>query len=314
MKKLVGYWREALRDEWNPLFFFIFGAFLLLSVALNYTLRIDDAVESLQPRPWVHLAACTLYYSIPYYFGVVSYALCYQRMDLLRNRGYLLISFAGILIYAATAGNWSIDWLGPMVPRELYRLVMRAMANLVPAGGGMLALLLVWGLLHRAVAGYYGLFAPKTGLGPYFGFLALGMPFVILATFSPDFTAMYPRYPHTSALGDFGITTWQAVLGFEICYGIAFVYTEVFFRGFLVLGLGQRVGAAAVMPMVGFYCFIHFGKPLGEALASIAGGWALGVIAYRTRSIRGGVVFHLGVAYSLELCAWLQRAWGSHPP
>jgi hypothetical protein len=40
------------------------------------------------------------------------------------------------------------------------------------------------------------------------------------------------------------------------------------------------------------------------------GGWALGVIAYRTKSIRGGVLFHLGVAYSLELCAFLQKYVG----
>jgi hypothetical protein len=57
--------------------------------------------------------------------------------------------------------------------------------------------------------------------------------------------------------------------------------------------------------MAAFYCTIHFGKPLGECITSFFGGLALGVLAYRTRSILGGLIIHLGLAWMMELGGWL---------
>jgi membrane protease YdiL (CAAX protease family) len=66
--------------------------------------------------------------------------------------------------------------------------------------------------------------------------------------------------------------------------------------------------------MASFYCYIHFGKPLGETLGSIFGGYVLGVIAYRTGSIYGGILVHLGVAWLMELTAFLQKfVLGNNP-
>jgi Type II CAAX prenyl endopeptidase Rce1-like len=307
MKQIVGYWRDALRADWNLLFFAIFGTFLLTAIALNYTFGVNDAVMALRPRGLLHTLACIAYYGIPFYFAFVSYALCYRRRELLRNRSFWLVSLVGIVGYAVYAGNWGVGWLETLFAPELRRYVGRSAANLVPAAGGLFALAIVWRLIDREVKGFYGLFAPRVALRPYLGFLLLGMPFVVAATFRADFTAMYPRFPFAPALAAHGIAQWQAFGLFEVCYGLAFVFTEVFFRGFLVIGLSRRVGPAAIMPMVAFYAFIHFGKPMGEALASIVGGWALGVIALRTGSVRGGILFHLGVAYALEVVAWLQR-------
>jgi membrane protease YdiL (CAAX protease family) len=53
--------------------------------------------------------------------------------------------------------------------------------------------------------------------------------------------------------------------------------------------------------MVVVYAMIHFEKPLLEAISSIAGGFVLGVIAERTRSIYGGVIVHLGIAWMMEI-------------
>jgi membrane protease YdiL (CAAX protease family) len=49
------------------------------------------------------------------------------------------------------------------------------------------------------------------------------------------------------------------------------------------------------------YAMIHFEKPLLEAISSIVGGTVLGVISHRTRSIYGGVILHLGIAYMMEM-------------
>ncbi|MBL0133872.1 MAG: hypothetical protein IPP79_07630 [Chitinophagaceae bacterium] len=55
--------------------------------------------------------------------------------------------------------------------------------------------------------------------------------------------------------------------------------------------------------MAAFYCSIHFGKPLLECITSYFGGIILGVIVYRTKSIWGGLLMHLGIAWMMELAA-----------
>ena len=93
---------------------------------------------------------------------------------------------------------------------------------------------------------------------------------------------------------------------FQLCYGSDFVFVEFFFRGFMVLGFTRLLGIRAIIPMVVVYALIHFEKPLLEALSSIIGGLVLGVISYRTKSIYGGIILHLGIAYMMEIAGTLQ--------
>ncbi|RYY66213.1 MAG: CPBP family intramembrane metalloprotease, partial [Chitinophagaceae bacterium] len=88
---------------------------------------------------------------------------------------------------------------------------------------------------------------------------------------------------------------------YELSYGSDFVTIELFFRGFLVLAFVRYVGSAALLPMALFYCTIHFGKPLGECISSFFGGLLLGVVTLHTRSIWGGLLVHLGIAWLMEL-------------
>ena len=60
--------------------------------------------------------------------------------------------------------------------------------------------------------------------------------------------------------------------------------------------------------MVVCYASLHFGKPLGETIGSIFGGYILGVLALQTRSIWGGIIVHVGVAWLMDLAALLQKA------
>jgi hypothetical protein len=53
--------------------------------------------------------------------------------------------------------------------------------------------------------------------------------------------------------------------------------------------------------MAVFYCAIHFGKPMAECISSFFGGIILGVITYNTRTIWGGVIVHLGIAWLMEI-------------
>src|SRR5215469_18060163 len=55
----------------------------------------------------------------------------------------------------------------------------------------------------------------------------------------------------------------------------------------------------SVMP----YMMIHFTKPWPEALASIVAGLVLGSLAWKTKSIWGGVCVHCAVAITMDLLA-----------
>jgi hypothetical protein len=98
---------------------------------------------------------------------------------------------------------------------------------------------------------------------------------------------------------------WLWRVGYELSYGLDFLSIELFFRGLLVIGLVRYAGEKAILPMAAFYCTIHFGKPLGECITSFAGGLVLGVLAYRTRSVLGGLIVHLGLAWMMELGGWV---------
>ena len=75
---------------------------------------------------------------------------------------------------------------------------------------------------------------------------------------------------------------------------------EFFFRGFLILSLFRICGAKCIIPAACFYCAIHLGKPAGEAISSFWGGLVLGIISYNTKSIWGGLIVHLGMAWFME--------------
>jgi len=94
---------------------------------------------------------------------------------------------------------------------------------------------------------------------------------------------------------------------FELLYGADFLNVELLFRGFFVVGMAQILGKHAVMPMVIIYCFLHFGKPAGEAISSIFGGYILGIIALNTRSVWGGIIIHVGVAWMMEAAAYVTK-------
>jgi hypothetical protein len=130
-----------------------------------------------------------------------------------------------------------------------------------------------------------------------------------LAATRPDFLHVYPKVKNVTFIDGYASPVWPWKLGYELSYGLDFLSIELFFRGLLVIGLVRYAGEQAILPMAAFYCTIHFGKPLGECISSYFGGMALGVLAYRTRSILGGLTVHLGLAWMMELGGWLGHSW-----
>lgn len=159
---------------------------------------------------------------------------------------------------------------------------------------------------------FYGLTAKKFKWRPYVFMLACMLPLIAVASTQHDFLAMYPKIKSVLHIGNNIHTNWFHKLIFELSYGSDFLGIEIFFRGFLILAFIKWVGKDAILPMTCFYCTIHFGKPLGECISSYFGGLLLGIVVSNTRSIYGGLIVHLGIAWLMEIGGYIGNAMMSN--
>jgi hypothetical protein len=166
----------------------------------------------------------------------------------------------------------------------------------------LLVLVMVWALWSWVKPAYpfCGLTFRNFEWKPYLMLLACMVPLIALASTQPDFLATYPKLKNIAFFADTSSRPWLQRLLYEISYGIDFITIEVFFRGFLVLAFAHFAGKDAILPMAAFYCVIHFSKPLGECISSYFGGLLLGILVYKTHTIIGGLIVHLGIAWLME--------------
>jgi len=130
----------------------------------------------------------------------------------------------------------------------------------------------------------------------YVGLYFIVLPVIWLVSLTPEFTAYYPMYASAGR-------SWFDLLAWEGMYALQFIALEFFFRGFLVGGLGRHIGILSVPVSVIPYMMIHFVKPLPEAAGSVFAGFVLGWLAWKTKSIWGGVCVHCAVAATMDLLA-----------
>lgn len=226
-----------------------------------------------------------------------------RDFSVFRSRRWWVMSVFAIVIFSVRGSDIRYNELFfPHASSSFYLLANKIAYNL---GGLVLIVIpcfLYWLLADRQNQPFYGFHGKGVNLKPYFVLLALMLPLILWAGTQHDFLQTYPRYTHTGLSPGIKGYRWY-ILGYELAYGSDFVFTEFFFRGFLILAFAQYFGHRAILPMCVFYITIHFGKPLGETISSFFGGWILGVIAWRTKSIYGGIIIHLGIAYMMEIVA-----------
>jgi uncharacterized protein len=130
--------------------------------------------------------------------------------------------------------------------------------------------------------------------------LAAALPFIFLASTTEPFMRRYPFYRDE-------VYTIGSLLLWEAAYGLQFVALEFFFRGFMLFGLARFIGSYAIYVMALPYTMLHFTKPFPEAVMAFFAGIVLGTLALHTRSIYGGMVLHVVVAWSMDLLSLYHR-------
>jgi hypothetical protein len=311
MKAFITYLRHYLHQQSRKSFLLIF-LFVALLVTLNYTFGIERRILAI--RPW-YFSLFGFFVAYGAVLGIAWGIQVWFRRDreIQPPRAgspfpYWLLLLAP-LYFAAKMIHWD---LSPLLPAAVspawdhYALIVLQL----PAKLLLLLLLLYgcWkgGLLEgkdpwEAV----GLTGRNFNARPYFLLLLLLVPLIALASTQHDFLRVYPKFRNILFINGFAHPAWPWKLLYELSYGLDFLSIELFFRGLLVIGLARYAGTDVVLPMAAFYCTIHFGKPLGECISSFFGGLVLGVLALRTRSILGGLMVHLGLAWMMEIGGWL---------
>lgn len=297
---ILDYFKQV--DKW--LLFFC-TSFTALLVVLNYKLGIETR--------WLYQISSRL----PRFFGfylmyATAFIAPYLVLLLLKRPATPLPFFFWLLLLIAPAIfalKVNFHWVSRWVQEQVNGVWGDYYSNIISLPSKLLLVVLILWVL-RLSGNYYGSFWGLTARNfnwqPYAWMLVIMIPLITFASTQSDFLNAYPKLKQVAYIDGHTNRQWWYRLVYEVSYGLDFVGIELFFRGFLVMAFVRYAGPDAILPMAAFYCSIHFGKPLLECISSFFGGLLLGIIAYRTQSIVGGIIVHLGIAWMMELGGY----WG----
>ncbi len=308
MRKIWGLLRNHLVVDFYWPYYLSVASFLTISLFLNAHFDFESIIDPYNGT-YMRLMGYFLLYAFAYYGGLALTLAFNKKARLLATPKFWLLSLFGLVILSLDSG---FPYLGQLT--DLFHVDYRAFSwtylvinNAIGFILVCLPLFLVYPFFPKPNGEGYGLITPRYDFKPYLILLMLMLPLIAGASFTTGFNNFYPIYKLNSVAEVWQVPKWVPMAIYEFFYGMDFFNVELLFRGFMVVGLSQLLGKDAIMPMVTTYCFLHFGKPTGEAISSVFGGYILGVLAYYTRGIWGGVIIHMGIALMMELAAYLQK-------
>lgn len=312
MKKIFHFLKEYHKEyfDWKMyLVIFLFNAALII---FNYTYDFEDSYIDKFPRQLWQFILIFIYHSIAYY-GVVAIIYRFRKDKIEISRGFIIKSLIGMTVL--TFDRVLFPFLSVYIHELAPALTRRFYTYVIFNAYGWVSVVLFFAIIkyfmdRKEDFGIYGLKFKKVDYKMYAFLLAIVVPLIYAASWTPDFISYYPIYKR--ALGAsfsqyYDMSESWTVAIYEFFYLTDFVSTELVFRGFFVIGLAKFLGKDVVLPIASCYAVLHFGKPLGEAISSIFGGYILGIIAFYTKNIWGGVFLHAGTAFFMELFAFFRQ-------
>lgn len=274
-------------------------------VWLNYRLGLEKKL-CFAPKTWTgdfagHYLIFLVAFAVPYLFCTWLKGSAYFN-----NREFTVLLLLAPAIFALKVSlspyfNFSAD---PRWNSYWNKVIYWPFLLLLIAG----ILWLTAKIAHHG-GGLYGISSRNFDWRPYGLMLCIMIPLVVFASTQADFLSLYPRMKTITDITNSSARPWFYKLLYQLSYGSDFFTIELFFRGFLILGFIGIAGKDAILPMACFYCTIHFGKPLAECISSFFGGVLLGIIVYNTRSILGGLMVHVGIAWMMEAGGYWGNYW-----
>lgn len=303
MSIFISYIREFLKTVHGGLLIFSL-LYTALIIFLNYRFGIE-------PKILYNISNKLYRFSGFYLVYLIAFAVPYLVIFLIKGKQIVEWKFLLFLIlFAPAVFAVKVSFTGVTqfiqsnmtgVGGKYYAIVANLPSKLMVV---IMLLTFVW-WLGDYQRPFFGVTTKDFNTTPYLLMLLIMMPLITWASFQHDFLLTYPKLKQVAFINAYSKYPWWHALLFEIAYGIDFITIELFFRGFLVLAFVRHAGQDAIIPMAVFYCSIHFGKPLAECISSFFGGLLLGIIVYKTGSITGGLMVHLGIAWMMEAGGYL---------
>jgi len=308
MKQIWKYLTGHLKEDFNLLHYVTVGALLAISLYTNYRIDFEDSFLDFQ-RGVTKFLYYFLFFSSAYYSVLITYTLFRGDKDFWKQRSFWIRSiFVLSLLSLDSSVPFLRPWINELARPQIQYWLYKVAVNLISVFLIFLPLMIFYFRNDRAEQHVYGLKPKHFDYSPYFFMLLIMLPLIVGASFHASFQQQYPMYKSTTAHEFLGVPEWWLAAAYEAAYGFDFITVELLFRGFMVIGMMHVLGRKGVLAMAATYCFLHFGKPPGEAISSIFGGYILGVIAYETKSIWGGIIVHVGIAWMMELVAFIGKA------
>lgn len=308
MKDIVSQVKQFVREDFNLTLYLYCFFFLVITIFLNYKFNFENGILDKHFETPISLLYYTLFYAFAYYSISIPQLWIQGKKSILKTSDYWIRSLFFLTILGFSAFFYfhrGLDYSGYSW-REKY-FIIKIIGQLKPFLTVLVPLVIFWRLYDIEVNHFYGLKIKGTNLKPYLIMLFLMFPLIFGASFLEDFQHTYPILKPWVMNNAFDWEEWKYSAVFEPLYGFSFISVELIFRGAFVIGMSRLLGKEAILPMVVTYAFLHFGKPIGETIGSILGGYILGVIALRKEHILGGCIIHIGVAYLMELTALWQH-------
>jgi len=297
MKKIIGYARNYL-VEVDKRILFPSALFIAVFIFINYHFGLNKSISH-SPDAQQYISWYLIFliaFSFPYILLSAT-----QEKPVFRNNGFLLLFLLAPAVFSwKMAADIDFHFTNNRIQDIYWNQIIYWPFKLLVVST---VLFIAW-KATREKQPFYGTGIKDFSFTPYLIMLLIMVPLVAAASTQPDFLAMYPKLKSVAFLKNHHNGGLYKVL-YELSYGSDFFSIELFFRGFLVLAFAKWFGKDAILPMACFYCTIHFGKPLGECISSFFGGIILGVVIYHTRTIFGGLMVHLGIAWMMELGGYL---------
>ena len=130
-------------------------------------------------------------------------------------------------------------------------------------------------------------------------FILIMLPFIWFLTSQQSFSLTYPLLYQAR-------DSWNIFFIYELGLVFYLFAWEFIWRGFMLFGLKEKFGYYAVVIQMLPFVILHDGKPPLETFGAIAGGLALGILAYRSRSIYYCVITHSIIMFSIDLISTLR--------
>ncbi|PCJ66326.1 MAG: abortive infection protein [Bacteroidetes bacterium] len=317
MKKIIGYIKDFYRNhfKWSELIVALIFLMGFCFFRYYHYIPYNGGKQSLLTNWWYksyfagyRFSFHFVLYIVPLLLGYLVSSIVHKKWDNWKNPKFIFLVIFGVAIFSfrSSITFFLNDYLDQFQHEHLDWLT--SILGTISRGLFLFScIFLYWFFVDRKNQPFYGFTLKNYDTKPYLVMLLIMIPLITAASLLPDFLTSYPRVEKINSLSLTNAEHFRYLLSFEVLYGLDFFSIEFFFRGFMILAFVGIVGPRAVIPMAYIYFVIHWNKPMGELISSFFGGSLLGIIAYYSRSIVGGIIVHVGIAWMMELGAFISK-------